>query len=450
MAAADSSLIVSEPLCFLFKKYGRYSVTDMKSLLYNFYSSAQLAIAKQALADILAQKKLESAQKLLRRRRDSRENPDAKIRHDIDDIMAVIAHIAEQKLIDQLPTFVAANPDLLPSSRFCDGDILAIFQKIERLEDRFSTIQQELDTTRSLLVRTLATNGARGDMGGSGGTGGGHTMSLIGGEGRGVFGGISDGPGPTGAASAKAVMSHSTWADAENSSARESERDDDSDFTLPASRNARRAAKRLRASETPPPASQAIVVVAGASNARSYASATAKPATKPKSSHSGKRNILIGQSTNCSIKASKNLNLPKAIYRIGNVDPGYTPELLTQYIESLDIRVLSCFDRTSQNTRYTENKSFRVCIPDVDKEKLLCANSWSVGITISRWVFKPKADPFLASKETGGDSAEDRHQEGATGGEKETTEGEKGADMERDESETGHVQGSAETASTNG
>ena len=75
-------------------------------------------------------------------------------------------------------------------------------------------------------------------------------------------------------------------------------------------------------------------------------------------------------------------------------------------------------------------------------EQLVCRNS--------RWVFKPKADPFLASKETGGDRAEDRHQEGATGGEKETTEGEKGADMERDESETGHVQGSAETASTNG
>ena len=452
MATSTKSLIVAEPLCFLLKKYGRYAVSDIKSVLYNFYSSAQLAAAKQVLAEVLTGLKLDSAQKLLRRRRDSKEHPDAKTRHDIDDVMAVIAHLDEQKTIDQLPTFVTSDPDLLPSSRFCDGDVLAILNKLEKLEDRFATVQQELDSTRSLLVRNLTTSGAGGDAGGNRAAGSRYSVPFFGEKGRGPVGGNKDQPDPTGTASQPSVRANRLWGDTETSSARESEQDDDGEYMLQVSRSARRAEKALqrkrpRASESPPSIPSAVNN-ASAPNKTSYTAAVNKPAINSRPNQPGKKNILIGQSTNCSIKASKNLNLPKAIYRIGNVDPGYTPEILTQYIESLNVRVLSCYDRTSPETRYTENKSFRVCIVDADKSKLLCADSWSVGITISRWVFKKKTDG-TAPGDTGVEGAVQGVQEGAAGGEREMTGGEEGTEMEGDESEAQNLEKNAGATNSN-
>jgi len=56
----------------------------------------------------------------------------------------------------------------------------------------------------------------------------------------------------------------------------------------------------------------------------------------------------------------------------------------------MGVRVISCFDRTSANAVSEDNKSFRICIIDADKEKFLSGDNWSVGISIQKWIFKPK------------------------------------------------------------
>ena len=73
----------------------------------------------------------------MRRRRDSNEKPDVKIRHDIDDLVTIVTYLDEHRLLEQVPTFVAADPDLIPSARLCDGDMLALLNKLEKLDDRF-------------------------------------------------------------------------------------------------------------------------------------------------------------------------------------------------------------------------------------------------------------------------------------------------------------------------
>ena len=78
MASAARNLVVNEPLCFIFRKYGRYGAKELKSLLFDFYAGELLAAAKEELFSSVAQLKLDNVPKTItRRRRESKENPDA-------------------------------------------------------------------------------------------------------------------------------------------------------------------------------------------------------------------------------------------------------------------------------------------------------------------------------------------------------------------------------------
>jgi hypothetical protein len=110
---------------------------------------------------------------------------------------------------------------------------------------------------------------------------------------------------------------------------------------------------------------------------------------------------MIGQSKTNSMKAAKILDVCKSVYRVGNTDVCYTDADLRNHIEGLNIRVISCYERTSVNPRISDNKSFRVCVVDADKDKFLIEENWAVGISIQRWIFKPEKDVEHSNCEAG-------------------------------------------------
>lgn len=380
-------LVISETLCFLTRKRGRYADDDLKSILYNFYNGNQLAAAKELLVETVTPLNVEAIKKSLRRRRDSKEQPDVKAKHDIDDILAIVTYLDENKLTEQIPMFVAADPDLIPSVRLGDGDMLAILNKLGGFDERFNSMQSELETTRALLMRSMASGAARGG-GQNNGAGGKKQPTTTTVEAR------ADGGSAFGETVAiRGGLNLVDLTDGELSSARDSEYDmeDKSNFTTQMSRGARRAAKRQRASDSPVAPSYAELASAPPIPGTSVQT-TRRPTAPSRPQAAPKKNVVIGQSTSCSMKAAKNLNVAKAVYRIGNIDACYNADDLKQYVESLGVRVLSCFERTSPNNHYEDNKSFRICIWEMDKSKLLCGHSWTVGISISPWVFKPKVE----------------------------------------------------------
>lgn len=393
-------MVICEPLCFLVKKRGRYAPTDLKTLMFNFYKGEQIAAAKELLVESVALLHTEPIKNALRMRRDNKEQKDAKIRNDLDDLIIIMTYIDERKFSDNLPIFVAADPDLIPSARLGDGDMLSLLSKLEKLDERFSSMHAELENTRAIFMRGMS-SGLPPGVTQNKGTGSKTLPSaavLVTRE----ESGIATGGATRGAAAANNLT------DTEQSSARDSEYDDEEEFTTQVSRNARRAAKRMRASDSP---SSPSYVSAASKPPTSAASQTAtskapnKPQQRPKA--------LIGQSTTCPMKAAKNLNIAKAVFRIGNIDSCYTESNLKEYIEDkLGVHVISCYDRTSETNRYADNKSFRVCIFEADKAKLLCDSSWSVGISISKWVFKPKPE----GGEAGGTGGTARTVRGAEGG----------------------------------
>ena len=187
--------------------------------------------------------------------------------------------------------------------------------------------------------------------------------------------------------------------ESERSSALESEADMDTEgFTAVVSQKEKQRLKRCRRATVSPQtvASYADATTKGirstgptGDTGNRLIIASTQPATNQKPPT---KQIMIGHSTTSSLKAARVLNIPKAVYCLRNIDSCYTADDVKQYIESLGVRVISCYERTPENSKYADNKSFRICIFQADKSALLSDSSWSSGISIEPWVFKPKND----------------------------------------------------------
>jgi len=155
----------------------------------------------------------------------------------------------------------------------------------------------------------------------------------------------------------------------------------DGTFTTYQSRNQKKSKKRRLANS--PNSGTSVVEV----SAISHDLNNVQP---PPPSRAAKKILLIGSSNVSTLKASKTLQLKKSVYRLGNIDSKYTAVDVQKYVEGLGIRVISCFERVPPIGKKYDNKTFRLCIIDFDKYKLLSDNNWSTGVTIQKWVFKPK------------------------------------------------------------
>lgn len=99
---------------------------------------------------------------------------------------------------------------------------------------------------------------------------------------------------------------------------------------------------------------------------------------------------IIGRAISAPMAASQHLTIQKEVYRVSNVDSSNTVDSMKQYLKNIGVRVHSCFDRTSLTPRFTDNKTFRVCILAVDKVNMLNEENWFTGISIQKWEFRPK------------------------------------------------------------
>ena len=413
MASATPQLIINEALCFIIRKQGRIPSKQLKSLLFDFYKADILATAKDVLLEAVTALNIDGVPKTSSRiRRNSKENTDAKMKCDIDDLIALLTFMDENNHVGKLPTFVAADPDLLPSVRLLEGDMLAILNKLAKHDERFNTIDRELSGLRGMIG--AGGERGRGKAGGDGG-GGAWMRGGAGAVGRGAGGATvikSSINTADGSLDFPALINadRETITESDCTSARESE----DDFERRETRNDRRNKKR-RATTSPqqtPPYVAALLRSAASAAAAAptiavtdYSDAAKRPskATPMLNRHP----LVIGQSSSCALKAAQRINLPKSVYRVGNVNAQYSADDLKGYIESIGVRVVSCFDRTSSLALNSDNKTFRVCILDMDKNIFLRDDNWTVGISIQKWLFKPKSDnhDVVATNRTVVDSA---------------------------------------------
>jgi len=78
-----------------------------------------------------------------------------------------------------------------------------------------------------------------------------------------------------------------------------------------------------------------------------------------------------------------------------NIDPSLDADDVRRFINSLDVRVISCFSflhRRQRNGPITDRKAFRLCIDDSDKARLLNESKWPQSVFISDWYYLNPAE----------------------------------------------------------
>ena len=337
-------IIICAPLCFAAKKRGSIPPKELRAIMLGFYSSEQLTeAARLLLAEILRLKP--DFNRKLPNRRNSKDNPESKARLEVDDLLSLIASADEASLFSNMPTYATADPDLIPSRQLLEGGFMAIMRQFAVMSDQYADIKLSLEHMGASSSYAAVFPPLEGDVQGCGG---------------------------------KDPVRHRVRHGAPKGS--EGASDSESAMTLVRSRNTRKSSKRLRESESPPATS-----VPSAPLSYSAAVASAPAPLQPT-----RRPVLVGNSSTSTLKAAKHLDLPKKVFRIGNIDDSYSEQDIMDHLKSINVNCFTCFERSSDRSRLKQNKSFRVCILAADKTKLQSPEYWSAGITIAEWEFRPK------------------------------------------------------------
>ena len=106
---ADSKIRLCDVLCFIANKISHTAVKTMKTVLSDFYSSEELAVAKILLMEDIDKLNLDT------------KRPHVPLR---------------QKQMDQLPVYVSNSPDNMPSIRLYDGDLLVLNKWMKSVDEK--------------------------------------------------------------------------------------------------------------------------------------------------------------------------------------------------------------------------------------------------------------------------------------------------------------------------
>jgi hypothetical protein len=364
-------LVLNDLLCFAVNKFSRIGSRPLKSVLIDFYSPDDITYAKDCLLGETESLGLEKCPKPPRRRKDSVN----RIQAEIDDILNIIATVDEAGALTRLPLFVSADPDKMPSVKLTDGDLSIILLKLDKLELDVNSVHQSLTKVNEAIIhqnepRAMSIN---------------NTVGAIRAQMEASLSHADAGRKPTVSGVGKATaysnqvveMPLSTHGGAGSSHCTASEMSEASDIDGPYNL-VQRGRKRKKI------ASPALA------SASPYLDKL-KQTSQPPANGVGRKTI-IGNSTDSTLKASKTLRVKKAVYCLNNIDNCYSVNEVRDYISSIGVRILSCFELKPMTQQSSDSKAFRVCILAEDRSRLLDSNHWSVGVTLREWVRKPRKD----------------------------------------------------------
>ena len=400
---AESKIRLCNVLCFIANKFSHTAVKTMKTVLSDFYSSEELAVAKILLMEDIDKLNLDTKRPHVPLRRDG----DGRLAREVDDILSLFTFIDEQKLMDQLPVYVSDSPDNMPSIRLYDGDLLvlnkwmkSVDEKMHALEVALAGVTTDLRKTQASwpclpdpsayrqpqprvqsanTVYTCESQSARQPAALS-------SVSLTAGNSTATSSSrapaVSVSTVPATATSSWATMTSSPFADKNRYDLLGSTTDDDGcnneqqqPFTIVRPRRQKRS---FQARSPPAP--------------ETNATATGQLA---KSLQQRRAPLLRGKSTAGSTISAAERRQKKVVLCIDNVTPTCTADDMSAFISGLSVNVVSCFEAKTRRRRgdtdesETCRKAFRVCVHDNDLERLLKDNLWPESITISEWFFKP-------------------------------------------------------------
>jgi len=152
---------MSDLLCFLFSRYGKWELRPIKTVLLSFYSSEDISAAKDLF--FIHASKLPNADNLLKNR--GRRDSDKRSSLELDDILAALSTLDENRLMDYLPIFVSGEPLNLPTVNLGEGDLKAIICRMDRMESLISHLQSTINKMAAeAAIRPATVHSSLGDV----------------------------------------------------------------------------------------------------------------------------------------------------------------------------------------------------------------------------------------------------------------------------------------------
>gem|GEM_PF-4699559 len=366
-------MVINELLCFTQRKLRQLPEKTLKQLLIEFYDTERVIDAKDQLADSMTGLNLLNWSRP-RRRNNSKEHPGAKLRGDIEDILAMLTFCEENLLTSRLPIYVAADPDAMPSAKLTEGDLQCLLFKLSALNDKVDTIGEAVAKSDGAITGLAAAISTA------------PTVPVF---------DAPPMPRPLVALRQPGVtappISRHTSSSCENINPDDQNLQSDDWFSDPnvhvVHRN--KSNRMINASNTGTSYSNALVA------GRQALGVAAQPsANRPNQ----QRVSMLGASLSTSFKASKTLQIRKAVFKVSNVDAVYSADNLIDHLTNIGVRLAddprtngkSCFELKPGPRQPPDNKCFRICIFAADKSKLLVKDSWASGIWIQEWIFHPR------------------------------------------------------------
>jgi hypothetical protein len=371
---------VSELLCYAQHKFGSLPAKQLKTVIRNFYSPESIGKAKEKLVELLDELHVEHS---IRTRRLTVGNADESNLKNLDEIYTMLNIIDEKNLYSQIPQFVAANPDQLPSVNWTEGDLATLLEKISDMDKRIALINENtllnakkeatlLNTINehSNILATIKNQFATGRR-----TDSPSRPPFI--QRSASFRNFADNATHSSAAltdgtlplvpgnkpSSVGLLPPNVWSSLPVSPSVENNQ---LNFTEVISRKRQRelSEAQLRLS-----------------NANDRENSLARPSAV----NSGRSARIIGTAaTTAHLKGGKDLTR-KLVFCVNNVDADVTCDELTEFVKSINVRIISCFEA---KTRFSGSKAFRVCINYDDHALFLDSANWPCNIVLRDWAFK--------------------------------------------------------------
>ena len=437
---ATRRVFVNEPLCFVRSKFGKVPDGMIVDIMLSFFDVELLQIAKKRIVEDIVELKLDSMPHV-----SNHLNGPNQARLEVEDILKLIRFVDERMKLDSLPLYVAENTDRIPSTKWLDGDIQSLLNKIKKLEmdnielkmmianmqsfvanklsdfsvfisDNMKPIHHGLDSGFNFVREELSEikktvvdlndncpfpDPAAMDTGFSG-TGNDIESRSAGPIGpnrpnHGDLHGPSDNIG--------------CWAD--NATMVKVRAPPPAHPSLPAARgsrpaqgatNFRRPVDRLLSRTTLETESETDFgdggdwqTIEGRRSAKRRRQESRQQQGQqlqrrqgdnaaPSRGQSRRSVRVIGAGVNDKIKAADHV-MNKRIYAVSNISDEVSIGDIVSFLRDCDVNVVSCFQ---VKTKFENSKTFRVCITASDEEKFLDPKNWPANVMIRTWHFKPK------------------------------------------------------------
>jgi len=139
---ADREVVLNHALTFIFSKVHKDDENRIKKTVENFYKADTISEARDLLLEHARSLKIELPQ--LPNRRGGA--PDGRTQRELKDIFEIIDALDSVKVLDKLPRYASDNPLEMPSPNITEGDLRAIMDRLDKLDNRFEAMTSLLHT----------------------------------------------------------------------------------------------------------------------------------------------------------------------------------------------------------------------------------------------------------------------------------------------------------------